>query len=258
MSTAHPQDQLPPAEAGKPCHIVVVEDDREIAQLISNYLVQHGVIVTRAASERQLRRVLAQQNTDLILLDIMLPDGDGLAICQGLRAAPETAAIPIIFVSALSSQVDRVRGLDTGADDYLVKPFGPEELLARIRAVLRRNTLLQRRSDAQRLVLEAEGLRLDLRRHALHGPGGARVALTTMELALLTIFMRQPQTVLSRDQIAMRLYGRNLEPLDRTIDVAVSRLRRKIEPDPEAPTVIETVRNGGYVFTRPVRALGEE
>jgi two-component system OmpR family response regulator len=258
MTFATPHDQLPVLDATAPCHIVVVEDDREIAQLISSYLAQHGVTVTRAASGRQLRRVLVHQSTDLILLDIMLPDDDGLAICRNLRAAPETSAIPIIFVSALSSQVDRVRGLDTGADDYLVKPFGPEELLARIRAVLRRNTLLQRRGEAERAVLEAEGLRLDLRRHALYGPGGARVALTTMELALLTIFMRHPQTVLSRDQISTRLHGRNLEPLDRTIDVAVSRLRRKIEPDPEAPTVIETVRNGGYVFTRPVRAPAGE
>ncbi|UPY37294.1 response regulator transcription factor [Sediminicoccus sp. KRV36] len=246
-----------PADAGPPQHIVVVEDDREIAQLISNFLAQRGLIVTRASNERQLRRVLRSQGIDLILLDIMLPDVDGLTICQSLRAAPETAAIPIIIVSALSSQVERVRGLDIGADDYLVKPFGPEELLARIRAVLRRHSLLQAHHVASLDILEAEGMRLDLRRHALHAENGARLPLTTMELALLTIFMQQPQTVLSRDMIARRLHGRNLDPLDRTIDVAVSRLRRKIEPDPLEPTVIETVRNGGYVFTRPVRSVTE-
>lgn len=242
-----------PSSHDQACHVVVVEDDREIALLVSSFLTQHGISVTRASTDRQLQRVLRMQSTDLILLDIMLPDVDGLTICRRLRSTPETQAIPIIVVSALGSQLDRVKGLDTGADDYLVKPFAPEELLARIRAVMRRHALVERRAEAAQEVLEAEGFRLDLRRRALHDAQGARIALTATELGLLVIFMRHPQMVLSRDQIAMKLHGRNAEPLDRSIDVAISRLRRKIEPDPQSPTLIETVRHGGYVFTQPVR-----
>lgn len=240
-----------------PTHILVVEDDQEIAGLISGLLVKSGVSVSRAAHGRQLDRVLRGQHIDLVLLDIMLPEEDGLSICRRLRAAPETAGLPIIVVSALGSEAERVRGLDLGADDYLVKPFGSGELLARIRAVLRRHAQAQKRHASRQEVLDADGLRLDLRRHALHAADGARLALTSTELALITIFMRHPQTVLSRDQIALRLHGRNADPLDRTIDLAVSRLRRKVEPDPQAPSVIETVRNSGYVFTRPVRVVEE-
>jgi two-component system OmpR family response regulator len=255
MQTGFKRMDTSPPSKDQACHVVIVEDDREIAMLVSGFLTQHGITVTRASTGRQLQRVLSTQNTDLILLDIMLPDVDGLTICRRLRGTVETRAIPIIIVSALGSQLDRVQGLDTGADDYLVKPFAPEELLARVRAVMRRQALVEQRSDASQEVLEAEGFQLDLRRRALRDPRGARISLTTTELALLAVFMRHPQTVLSRDQIAMKLHGRNAEPFDRSIDIAVSRLRRKIEPDPDHPRLIETVRHGGYVFTPPVRTL---
>jgi two-component system OmpR family response regulator len=247
----------PPTIPPPALHVLVVEDDREIAGLISDLLVREGVGVSHAGHARQADRVLKSRHTDLVLLDIMLPEEDGFAICRRLRAQPETAGLPIIIVSALGSEAERVRGLDLGADDYLVKPFGAQELVARIRAVLRRHGSAEEKRHAAQDVLVAEGLALNLRRHALHGRDGARLALTSTELALLTIFMRHPQTVLSRDQIALRLHGRNADPLDRTIDLAVSRLRRKIEADPQAPRLIETVRNGGYLFTLPVRAERE-
>ena len=243
----------PSLDDAAPLHVLVIEDDREIAGLIADLLVRQGVSVSRAAHARQADRVLRSRHTDLVLLDIMLPEEDGFSVCRRLRGAPETADLPIIIVSALGSEAERVRGLDLGADDYLVKPFGSEELVARIRAVLRRHAAADARNRREQEVLTADGLTLDLRRHALYGADGARLALTSTELALMTIFMRSPQAVLSRDQIAMRLHGRNADALDRTIDLAVSRLRRKIEADPQTPRLIETVRNGGYVFTAPVR-----
>ncbi len=232
-------------------HIAIVEDDRDIATLLSSVLTAEGHTVTRASRAAQIERVLGEQHIDLLLLDRMLPDGDGLELCRRLRAAPATARLPIIILSALGTEVQRVGGLDGGADDYLVKPFAPDELLARIRAVLRRA-----RTPAQAaprdVIFLAEGLRFDPRRRALHGPDGARIMLTTTEIALLGLFVQHPQMVLTRDHIAASLHGRQLSALDRTIDVAVSRLRRKIER--EGQRYIETVRNSGYVFAVPVRS----
>ncbi len=233
-------------------HIAVVEDDREIAVLISSILTTEGHSVTRASRAAQIERLLGEQHVDLLLLDRMLPDGDGLELCRRLRASPRTARLPVIIISALGSEMQRVGGLDGGADDYLVKPFAPEELLARIRAVLRR---ARGPGEAARhdVIFITEGLRFEPRRRALHGPDGARIMLTTTEIALLGLFLQHPQAVLTRDHIAASLHGRQLPALDRTIDVAVSRLRRKIERDGQR--YIETVRNSGYVFAAPVQTI---
>jgi two-component system OmpR family response regulator len=245
----------PDAALPRRCHIAIAEDDRDIADLVSGFLRGRDLAVSCAGTAKQLDRVLKTQHVDALLLDIMLPDEDGLSICRRLRRTPETADIPILLVSALGSEADRVKGLEIGADDYLVKPFSPPELLARIRAVLRRSDITTRRVTAAESVLGFDGWRLDLRRHALHMPDGTRATLTSGEFSLLTIFARQAQRILSRDHLLNALYGRSAGPVDRSIDILVSRLRRKVEPDPQEPTLIKTVRNGGYVFTPAVAVL---
>jgi two-component system OmpR family response regulator len=240
-----------------PCRVAIAEDDRDISSLVTAFLTARGVEVHHAANARQLDRLLAVQHVDVLLLDIMLPGEDGISICRRLRSAPETAELPVLIVSALGSEVDRVKGLEIGADDYLVKPFSPHELLARIRAVLRRTDSVQRRLAASRPVMEFDGWRLDLRRHALHAPDGTRVPLTSGELRLLSVFARNCQRTLSRDHLMVELHGRKSTPLDRSVDILVSRLRRKIEPDARAPLLIRTVRNGGYIFTPEVQLAPE-
>ncbi|NKC29332.1 response regulator [Falsiroseomonas selenitidurans] len=246
-----------PGPSARHPHVAIVEDDREIAALVAGFLQSRNLTVSCAGNARQLDRLLRSQRIDVLLLDVMLPEEDGIAICRRLRLAPETAELPILLVSALGSEVDRVKGLEIGADDYVVKPFSPPELLARIRALLRRADMTTRRASVAPCILCFDGWRLDLRRHALHMPDGTRVPLTSGEFGLLGIFARQAQRILSRDHLLTQLYGRNAGPADRSMDILVSRLRRKIEPDPRDPTLIRTVRHGGYVFTPEVTALAE-
>jgi two-component system OmpR family response regulator len=234
-------------------HILVVDDHREIRDLIGRYLVKNGLRVTTAESAAVARKALKAGAFDLVVLDIMMPGEDGLSLCRSLR---ETTELPVILLTAMAEETDRIVGLEIGADDYLVKPFNPRELLARIRAVLRRATSLPRTRDE----LEPKRVRfdrfvLDIGRRELETGGGIAVALSTAEFQLLTTFLKRPNIVLTREQLLDLTAGRAAQVFDRSIDNQVSRLRRKIEDDPKNPSLIKTVWGGGYVFAAPVENI---
>jgi len=237
MSTAETQGKL-----------LVVDDDREIRDLLSRYLGRQGFKVETAADGREMDRRLAEGRFDLVVLDIMLPGEDGLSLCRRIRAQ---SALPVIMLTAVAEETDRIVGLEMGADDYLVKPFNPRELLARIKAVLRRSGAGRSRDTGGR-VLSFAGWRVDLAKRELTSPDGVLVPLTGGEFDLLAAFVEHPQRVLSRDFLLDHAKGRDAQPFDRSIDVQLSRLRRKIEADPRDPQVIKTVRSGGYIFTPAV------
>lgn len=225
-------------------HILIVDDDREIRHLLTNFLARHGYRAEAAADGRGLDKRLETAHYDLIVLDLMLPGEDGLTLCRRLRA---TSNLPVIMLTALAEDVDRIIGLEMGADDYLVKPFNPRELLARIKAVLRRSG--DRRADGGATqVLSFEGWRLDLGKRELYSPDGVLLSLTSGEFDLLAAFAFRPQRVLNRDQLLDLTRGRSASAYDRSIDVQLSRLRRKIEIDPNRPELIKTVRGDGYMF----------
>ena len=232
-------------------HILVVEDDREISALIGRYLRANDCRVSFAANGPELDQAVTNSRIDLVVLDLMLPGEDGLSLCRRLRASSD---IPIVVVTAKGEEIDRVLGLEMGADDYLTKPFSPRELLARIKAVLRRTTAAGARHD-NASVLGFTGWQLDVRVRQLKDPKGARVPLTGAEFELLQAFCKRPGRVLSRDQLLDLTRGRAAVPFDRSIDVLVSRLRQKIERDPRDPELIMTVRSGGYMFTPEVVRL---
>jgi two-component system OmpR family response regulator len=230
--------------------LLIVEDDREIRALLSDFLAREGFDVLAAADGPAMDRIIATARPDLVVLDLMLPGEDGLSICRRLRAR---GGLPILMLTAKGEEIDRILGLEMGADDYLPKPFNPRELLARIRAVLRRAEA-GLAAPARRLSFAAFVADLDAR--SLAAPGGAPLELTSAEFELLTCFVERPKRVLSRDQLLDWTRGRTADPFDRTIDVSVSRLRRKLaSADPEAAQLIKTVRNGGYLFAADVRAL---
>ena len=232
-------------------HILIVDDDREIRDLLARFLVKHGYRATVAADGREMKRALSDWAIDLIVLDLMLPGEDGLTLCRKLRA---DSSIPIIMLTAMGEETDRIIGLEMGADDYLPKPFNPRELLARIKAVLRRgNTPWDRGEGGSRLGFA--GWRFDLETRELLSADGVMVQLSGGEFELLAVLATHPQHVLSRDQLLDMARGREAQPFDRSIDVQVSRLRRKIEDDPANPILIKTVRGGGYVFTPKVKDL---
>ena len=236
-------------------HLLVVDDDREIRTLVAQFLTRHGFRVTGAKDGAEMARALDLARVDLIVLDLMLPGEDGLSLCRRLRAVPETAQTPIIMLTAMGEETDRIVGLEMGADDYLAKPFSPRELLARIKAVLRRaNGAVPAGVGAAGKILLFDGWSLDLARRELRSPDGVLVQLSAGEYDLLVAFVEHPQRVLNRDQLLDLARGRSAVPFDRSIDVQVSRLRRKIEPDPSEPTLIKTVRGGGYLFTATVTA----
>jgi two-component system OmpR family response regulator len=189
---------------------------------------------------------------DLVVLDLMMPGESGLVLCQKLR---EQSGPPVIMLTAMGSEVDRVIGLEIGADDYVAKPFSPRELVARIKAVLRRAAKVVADSDDLPLAYEFNGWRLEPTRRVLCDPRGAVVDVTSGELDLLLVFVTRPQRVLTRDQLLDLARGRASAALDRSIDVQISRLRRKIETDPREPAIIKTIRSGGYVFTSQVQAV---
>jgi len=233
-------------------HILVVDDDREIRDLVTRYLSKHGLRARAAADGREMRQALDDWSIDLIVLDLMLPGEDGLSLCRRLRV---DSKIPVIMLTAMGEETDRIVGLEMGADDYVAKPFNPRELLARIRAVLRRSEGGRAgRSDGADRPNKCvfAGWRLDLDRRELISPQGVLVPLSAGEYDLLAAFVTRPQRVLSRDQLLDLARGREAQPFDRAIDVQVSRLRRKIEADPGNPVFIKTVRSGGYMFTPPV------
>ena len=232
-------------------HVLVVDDDREIRDLLAGFLRRHGYRIETAADGREMFAALGAGRFDLIVLDLMLPGEDGLSLCRRVRADSD---LPIIMLTAVGEDTDRIVGLEVGADDYLPKPFNPRELLARIRAVLRRATEVQRQPECDRSRrFEFNGWMLDAVRRCLHAPDGAPVDLTAGEYGLLLALLEHPGRVLNRDQILDLTRGREAGPFDRSVDIQVSRLRRKIEDDPKRPALIKTVRSGGYVFAGEVR-----
>lgn len=227
-------------------HILVVDDDREIRSLVAQLLRKHGFRVTDAADGREMMQVLEDGRFDLVVLDLMLPGEDGLSLCRRVRG---TSSLPIIMLTAMGEETDRIVGLEMGADDYLPKPFNPRELLARIRAVLRRTggepPEPQKENGGLRIF---EGWSLDLAKRELRAPDGTLVPLTAGEYDLLAAIVERPGRVLSRDHLLDLTRGRDAAPFDRSVDVQISRLRRKLEPDPKEPQIIKTVRGGGYVL----------
>ena len=231
-------------------HILVVDDDRHIRTMLSRYLNDHGLRVTMADGGEQMMELFAGHQFDVVVLDVMMPGDDGFTLCQRLRARSH---VPIILLTARDTETDRVIGLELGADDYVAKPFNPRELLARIRAMLRRATMIPVPETAGKQTrFRFSGWTLDLTKRALTSPRGTRVDLTTGEFDLLTALAQHPQHVLSRDQLLDLVHGRSNLNIDRSIDVQISRLRRKIEDNPQEPLLIRTVRNGGYFFAAEV------
>ncbi|MGV6873765.1 response regulator [Pseudochelatococcus sp. B33] len=231
-------------------HIVVVDDHRDIRDLVGQYLAQHGYRISKAESGSALRRLLEKIAPDLIVLDVMMPGEDGFSICRQLRG---DGSIPIILLTAMADDTDRIVGLELGADDYLTKPFNPRELLARIKAVLRRVQSL----PPQRASLKARTVAFDrwvlyTGRRELVADDGVAVPLSTAEFRLLSAFIDHVGLVLSRDQLLDLTVGRSADSFDRSIDNQVSRLRKKIEADPRNPMLIKTHWGGGYSFTARV------
>lgn len=234
-------------------HILVVDDHREIRELLSRYLRQHGFRVTTAEGGEMMRKALRGSAIDLVVLDIMMPGEDGLTLCRHLR---ETTELPVIMLTAVAEDTDRVIGLEMGADDYVTKPFNPRELLARIKAVLRRTQSLPPQRQAPEVNrIGFERWTLDSAQREIIGEDGIAVPLSTAEFQLLMAFLNHPKMVLNRDQLLDLTRGRESQVFDRSIDNQVSRLRRKIEADPARPTLIKTVWGGGYMFTADVRRL---
>ena len=232
-------------------HILIVDDHREIRELVGRALAKDGFRVSAAADGRAMRKVLADARIDLILLDLMLPGEDGLSLCRELRAASD---VPIIMLTAKGDEIDRVVGLEMGADDYVPKPFGGRELIARIRAVLRRGRRepAQPGAAARPAHFRFDRWTLDTGARELLRDDGVTVPLSTGEYELLIAFVERPQRVLSRDQLLDLARGRAANAFDRAIDTQVSRLRRKLERDPAEPKIIKTVWGGGYSFAVPV------
>ncbi len=230
-------------------HILVVDDDREIALLLERYLCAQGFAVGVVGSGREMLAHLAGNTVDLILLDLGLPGEDGLELTRHLH---EHWRGPVIIVTGRGDSVDRIVGLELGADDYVTKPFELRELLARIRSVLRRAGERPRRDDVLPSAYHFAGFRLEMHSRTLTTTGGEAVALTSGEYDLLRVFVTHPNRVLSRDELMNHLYGRDSGPYDRAVDVQVGRLRRKIETDPASPRLIKSVRGAGYMFSDEV------
>ncbi len=231
-------------------HILIVDDDKEILSLLSDFLRQYQFTVHTATQGDEMFSVLAKHNIDLIILDLMLPGDDGITLCRKIRA---DSRVPIIMLTAIGDEADRIVGLEMGADDYVAKPFSPRELLARIKAVLRRSTNdNQEQEQKSASSLTFEGWELNLANRRFTSPDGLEVSLRTSEFELLEAFANHRQKVLSRDQLMDMTRDRITGPYDRSIDILISRLRQKMEVDPKNPQLIKTVRGGGYLFTPEV------
>jgi two-component system OmpR family response regulator len=229
-------------------HILVVDDDGEIRHLVAKFLRENGYRVTTARDGREMRQVLSDAIIDLVVLDLMLPGMNGLDLCKEVR---KTSALPIIMLTARGAEADRIVGLEIGADDYLAKPFSPRELLARIKAVLRRASSVPIPHGSGHL-LNFEGWTLDTQRRELTNPAGVVVDLSTGEYDLLLTFLEAPQRVLTRDQLMDAAKHRLATGYDRAIDVQVSRLRRKIDVSEEGQAMIKTIRGTGYLLVPAV------
>lgn len=234
-------------------HVLVVDDDPQIRLLVARFLQRHGYEVTGAPDGRAMLEVLRQADIDLIILDLMLPGRSGFDLCGDVRA---TSQVPIVMLTARSEESDRIIGLEAGADDYVTKPFSPRELLARVRAVLRRSRSMRRTGDGRASeCVVFDGWRMDLRRRELTSPSGTLVDLSTGEFDLMVAFIEHANRVLSREALMQFAKTRNSDPFDRAIDVQISRLRRKLEADVNGGQLIKTIRGAGYMFTPAVQVL---
>jgi two-component system OmpR family response regulator len=234
-------------------HVLIVDDDREIVTLIAAFLEKHGMVALTAANGRQMRAALEQGPVDLVILDRMLPGEDGLVLCRELRAG-KWRAVPVLMLTALDDETERIIGLEMGADDYLAKPFAVRELLARVRAVLRRARMLPPNLQPTEAVqlLGFGDWQLDTSARHLLDASGAMVALSGAEYRLLRVFLDHPQRVLTRDQLLNLTQGRDADLYDRSIDLLVSRLRQRLRDDAREPRYIKTLRSEGYVFSASV------
>ena len=231
-------------------HILVVDDHSEIRDLLKRFLEQHGMRVSCARDGKEMKRLLDEREFDLLVLDLMMPGEDGLTLCRELRVK---SRLPIIMLTAMGEETDRIIGLEMGADDYLAKPFNPRELLARIKAVMRRTQAeTQPAADTLTRDLRFDRWLLDINRRELVDEEGVGMSLSTAEFDLLKVFLERPQRVLSRDQLLDLARGREAVAFDRAIDTLVSRLRRKLERDPKNPELIKTIWGGGYLFAADV------
>jgi two-component system OmpR family response regulator len=232
-----------PAQA----HILIVDDDTDIRTLLADYLGQQGWQISTAEDGKAMQNAMENTPFDLIVLDLTLPGTDGLTLCRNLRAR---SSIPVIMLTARSAPLDRILGLEMGADDYLCKPFEPRELLARIRNVLRRGEFSSTDTNSQSL--HFSGWTLDIATHQLLRQDGVVVILSSNEFRLLKALLERANRVLSRDQLLNLTQGREADPLDRSIDLAISRLRQKLGDDARAPQLLKTLRNEGYLLTTTV------
>ncbi len=234
-------------------HILVVDDHHDIRELLAKFLVKHGLRVTTAMDAASARATLKSAAYDLVVLDVMMPGEDGLSLCRSLR---ETTSLPVILLTAMAEETDRIVGLELGADDYVTKPFNPRELLARIKAVLRRVAALPPSREPETGECYRFGRwTLDTDKRELKDEGGNVEILSSGEFLLLSVFLSRPGIVLNRDQLLDLTRGRSTRVFDRSIDNQVSRLRRKIERDPKRPKLVLTVWGGGYKFSETVERI---
>ena len=233
-------------------HALVVDDDHEIRKLLGRYLVEQGFKVTLAGSKREFLEKVTSERLDIVVLDVLLPDASGLDLCRYIRQ--RTPHVPVIMVTALREEVDRIIGLEIGADDYIGKPFNPRELVARMRAVLRRSTS-RTPAPTKDTVYRFSGFKVDAATRSVIAPDGSPVDLTGAEFELLRVFLDRPGRILTREQLLGHTQGREAGPLDRSIDVLMSRIRRKLG-NVTAETLFKTVRNGGYQLAAKVE-VGE-
>jgi len=242
------------ALASNPPHVLVVDDDPDIRAVVAEYLVKNETRVTAVTSGREMLEVFETEAIDLVLLDVRMPGENGMMLVQTLR---ERASVPVMLLTGNAEEADRVMGLELGADDYVTKPFSPRELLARIRAVLRRYQAPAEgpARDDKRRAYRFAGWELNLRTRKLAAPDGRKLDLSNGEFSLLVAFCGSAQRVLSRDQLMSLSRLHNAEVYDRTVDVQIVRLRRKIELNPARPELIVTERGAGYIFVPPVESL---
>ncbi len=236
----------------RPPHILVVDDDREIRALLRDFLAKNGFTATAVADGQETRRALANGRFDLVVLDLMLPRESGLEICRELRV---TSDLPVIMLTALGDEVDRVVGFEVGADDYLTKPFSPRELLVRIRAVLRRTGQRSRQGEADAVGYQFADWHVDATARTLTHVDDTVVSLSGAEYRLLSVLLDHAPRLLTRAELLDLVSGRDFDPFDRSIDVRVSRLRQTLRDDARAPRIIKTVYGEGYIIGVPVQRL---
>lgn len=232
-------------------HILIVEDDADIAGMLVELMRGNGFKAVSASNGAEMDRMLARQSFDFIVLDAMLPGEDGFSICRRLRA---DRTVPILMLTALQEDIDRILGLELGADDYVTKPFNSRELVARVKSILRRASYAQQPDDSL-MPLSFSGWRIDPKSRQLFDADGAEVSMTTAEFDLLLAFCLNPNRILTREQLLSMTHAGSAGPVERSIDAHISRVRQKIEPNLKEPSFIKTVRLGGYLFASKVERL---